>query len=1152
MLAISAAALGGKDDVSVRTMQLKVQLQGLNLTVLVDSGSTHSFLDTSLASKLQDLSPLQRVSVKMANGATVSCHQQLLSGMWSCSGHKFSCDFKLFPLGSYDGIIGLDWLSAHSPMLVDWENHWLSFSHMGSEITLLGSAATLPQIAMLHFCSLLTTENLPILPEVQSVLDQFKEVFEPPTGLPPRRAYDHTIPLIPGAAPVALRPYRIAPALKTELERQIQDMLASGVIRPSNNPFSSPLLMVKKKDESWRPVIDYRHLNAITVKGKFPIRVIDELLDELGGAGWFTKLDLRSGYHHIRLAPGEEYKTAFQTHLGHYEFLVVSFGLTGGPNTFQFAMNHTLAPGNRKYVIVFFDDILVFSITFKEHLQHLRLVLSMLAKHQWKVKLSKCAFAQRQVGYLGHIISSAGVSTDPTKITAIDTWPTPANVKEVRGFLGLAGYYRKFICHYGIICRSLTNLLKKGTVFRWSDIEDSAFRTLKQALVTAPVLALPDFNKTFVIATDACDVGIGAVLMQDDHPLAYVSKALGPRNRALSVYEKEFLAILLAVEHWRQYLLFSEFIIQTNQRSLTSLSDQRLHTPWQQKALTKLMGLRYTIQYRKGSDNNAADALSRRPHTTVELQAVSSACPAWFPDIVASYQNDAVALKRLKELSEGSPADSKFSLKNGLLCTDGCIWVGADSELQNKIVDAFHSSPLGGHSGFPVTYKRIRLLFRWTGMKAFIKQVIQCRLVCQQAKPERVPYPGLLQPLPVPNLPWEMVTMDFIEGLPQSGRYNCILVVIDKLSKYGHFIPLHHPFTVQTVAEAFLDSVYKLHGMPLSIVSDRDRIFTSQFWKEMFQHVQGTQLRMSSARHPQTDGQTERVNQQIECYLRCFVSTHPSKWSKWLSLCEYWYNTNWHSATAKSPFEIIYGHSPRHFGIAPDCTIASSDLSQWLEQRQVIFASVKQQLLRAQQRMKAQSDKHRTERSFSMGDQVFLKLQPYIQESVAPRANHKLAYKFFGPYTILERVGEVAYRLDLPNTSKVHPVFHVSLLRKVLKPTQQVLPCLPSPESAVQVPEKILQKRVIHRNDKKLVQVLLQWSGDPVDLATWEDFEAIKQKFPRAPAWGQAVSHQGGIVSDKEQGTQEVASNPRTRPIRKPRLPSRLAGPEWALGRIDI
>lgn len=291
-------------------------------------------------------------------------------------------------------------------------------------------------------------------------------------------------------------------------------------------------------------------------------------------------MDLRSGYHQIRLAPGEEYKTAFQTHLGHYEFTVVSFGLTGAPNTFQFAMYDTLSPGNRKYVIVFFDDILVFSATFKEHLLHLRSVLQLLAKHQWRVKMSKCAFAQRQVGYLGHIISEAGVYTDPSKITAIETWPTPTNVKEVHSSLGLTGYYRKFIRNYGIICSSLTALLKKGVVFRWSPTEDQAFQSLKHALMSAPVLALPNFSKTFVIATDACDVGIGAVLMQDSHPLAYVSKALGPKNRSLSIYEKEFLAILLAIEHWRQYLLFAEFIIQTDQRSLTSLSDQRLHTAW--------------------------------------------------------------------------------------------------------------------------------------------------------------------------------------------------------------------------------------------------------------------------------------------------------------------------------------------------------------------------------------------------------------------------------------------------------------------------------------------------------------------------------------------------------------------------------------------
>lgn len=479
--------------------------------------------------------------------------------------------------------------------------------------------------------------------------------------------------------------------------------------------------------------------------------------------------------------------------------------------------------------------------------------------------------------------------------------------------------------------------------------------------MSAPVLALPGFNKKFVIATDACDVGIGAVSMQDGHPLAYVSKALGPRNRSLSVYEKEFLAILLAIKHWRQYVLLTEFVIQTYQRSLTSLSSQRLHTKWQQKAMMKLMGLQYTIQYRKGAKNDAADALSRRSHSSVELQTISTSQPAWFPNIISSYQEDDFARKLLQKLAISSFSDSKFALKNGLLCTDGCIWVGNDSDIQSKIVQTFHSSPMGGHFGFPVTYRRICQLFCWAGMKAFVKQHVQSCLTCQQAKPECVPYPGLLQPLPIPN-PWEIVTMDFIEGLPPSGRYNCILVVIDKLSKYGHFIPLHHPFTAQTVAEAFLDSVYKMHGMPLSIVSDRDRIFTSLFWKELFQHTHTRDIiayELSAAPPNLMVRQSVLINKSSVISNVLLVLT-PAKWSKWLPHCEYWYNTSWYLAPAKSPFQIIYGHLPRHFGIALDCTIVSADLNLWLEQRQVILESVKQQLLRAQQRMKIQADKHRT------------------------------------------------------------------------------------------------------------------------------------------------------------------------------------------------
>lgn len=667
------------------------------------------------------------------------------------------------------------------------------------------------------------------------------------------------------------------------MEKQVKDMLASGIIRPSNSAFSSPMIMVQKKDKTWRPVFDYRKLNAITVKSKYPIPIIDELLDELAGAKWFYKLDLRSGYHQIRLAPGEEHKTAFQTHFGHFEFLVLSFGLTRGPNTFNFGMNDTLAPLIRKNVLVFFDDVLIFSVSYELHLQHLAEVLKLLLQHQWQVKLSKCAFAQNQIAYLGQIISGQGVATDPSKITSIQDWPVPQSAKEVRGFLGLAGYYRKFIAHYGMLSKPLTILLKKGVPFHWTQNEQQAFLNLKQALILAPVLALPDFTQKFVVETDACDVGVGAVLMQKGHPISYVSKALGPRNQTLSVYEKEYLAILLAVEQWRQYLQLSEFVIKTDQRSLACLSEQRLHTRWQQKALTKLLGLQYSIEYKKGVENSAADSLSRRPATSAdilpELHHISSAQPAWLEEIMQSYLNDPVASELLQQLAVSPTASDKFSRKAGILKQGRCVWIGNDPVLHNKICAAFHDSPLGGHSGFPVTYKHIKQIFRWKGMRGDIKKHVQQCITCQQAKPERMPYSGLLQPLPVPSLPWEMVTMDFMEGLPTSGRYNCLLVIIDKLSKYGHFIPLHHPFSAETVAEAFLNCIYKLHGMPLSIVSDHDRIFTSKFWSELFQKC-GILLRMSSARHPQSDGQTERVNQQVECFLHCFVSGHPSRWAK--------------------------------------------------------------------------------------------------------------------------------------------------------------------------------------------------------------------------------------------------------------------------------
>jgi hypothetical protein len=463
--------------------------------------------------------------------------------------------------------------------------------------------------------------------------------------------------------------------------------------------------------------------------------------------------------------------------------------------------------------------------------------------------------------YLGHEISGDGVRTDPKNIQAVRLWPTPSNLKEVRGFLGLAGYYRKFVRDFGIINRPLTDLLKKSSVFRWTELENASFTALKHALISAPVLALPDFSLTFEIETDASDRGIGAVLLQQKHPLAFLSKTLGPRTSMLSTYEKEALAILLAVDHWRAYLQPAEFIIHTDQKSLIHLEDQRISTPWQQKVMVKLLGLRYRVVYKRGPDNRAADALSRCPQAVMgELAAISVCLPTWLQEIQQGYHGDPQTQKLLAQLTAEPPeGPAEFSLEDGVLKLHERIWVGRNPALQQKILAAMHTGAIRGHSGVSVTYRRVRALFAWPGMKAQVRQFIETCSICKQAKPERVRYPGLLEPLPVPPHPWNTVTMDFVEGLPRSSGYNCILVVVDKLSRYAHFIPLSHPFTALQVAQAYMLPVYKLHGLPAAIVSDRDKVFTSNLWRDLFRLSQ-TQLRMSSSYHPQTDGQTERVN----------------------------------------------------------------------------------------------------------------------------------------------------------------------------------------------------------------------------------------------------------------------------------------------------
>jgi hypothetical protein len=517
----------------------------------------------------------------VADGHPVHCTEYVPDFEWGVQGHTFVHSVHVLNIGCYDMILGADWLDIHSPMWVHWRKKIMRFTHRNKRITLRGVVTRNTKCKRVSFPKLkgllkhggveqlvmiqsVNQDSIASLseaaaskepthrpPGVDAVLLEFSHLFQEPQGLPPERPQDHTIPLVPGAQPFKVRPYRYSPQQKDEIERQVYDMLCHGIIRRSSNPFASPVLLVKKKDGQWRFCVDFRQLNSLTVKNKHPLPVIDELLDELAGARFFTKLDLRSGYHQICLAEGEQYKTTFHTHQGLYEFMVMPFGLTNAPATFQSIMNQVFAPLLRKTVLVFMDDILIYSPTLEQHIAHLREVFQLLDKNQLLIKKSKCSFAAQELEYLGHIIGQRGVSTDQSKVAAVLDWPAPTTLKSLRGFLGLTGYYRKFIRNYWIIALPLTQLLKKGVLFTWGPAQHTAFATLKTAMSSAPVLALPDFNLQFVLETDASHNGVGAVLMQQDHPVAFLSRALGPRNQALSVYEKECLAILLAIEKRR-------------------------------------------------------------------------------------------------------------------------------------------------------------------------------------------------------------------------------------------------------------------------------------------------------------------------------------------------------------------------------------------------------------------------------------------------------------------------------------------------------------------------------------------------------------------------------------------------------------------------
>ncbi|GJR72166.1 putative reverse transcriptase domain-containing protein [Tanacetum coccineum] len=590
------------------------------VTILFDSGADKSFVDVRF-SHLLDIKPAKlntSYEVELADGKVVCTNTVLKGCTLNLLDHLFDIDLMPIELGTFDVIIGMDWLVERDAIImygkkevhVPYKNKTLVVkSDSGASrlkvISCIKARKYIERGSQLFLAQV--TEKEPSKKQLQDVpvIRNFPKVFHDDLpGLPPPQQVKFRIE--PGAAPVARAPYRLAPSELKELSDQLKELLEKGFIRPSSSPWGAPVLFVKKKDGSFRMCIDYRELNKLTVKNRYPLPRIDDLFDQLQGSSVYSKIDLRSGYHQLRIREEDIPITAFRTRYGHYEFQVMPFGLTNAPAVFMDLMNRVCKPYLDKFVIVFIDDILIYSKNKEEHEKHLKIILELLKKEQLYAKFSKCDFWLESVQFLGHVINNKGVHVDPAKVEAIRNWSAPTTPTEVRQFLGLAGYYRRFIEGFSLISKPLTKLTQKNKKYEWGTEEDEAFQTLKQKLCSAPILALPEGAENFVVYCDASHKGYGAVLMQREKVIAYASRQLKKHEENYTTHDLELGAVVFALRLWRHYLYGTKCTVYTDHKSLQYILDQKELNMRQRRWIELLSDYDCEIRYHPGKANTEA------------------------------------------------------------------------------------------------------------------------------------------------------------------------------------------------------------------------------------------------------------------------------------------------------------------------------------------------------------------------------------------------------------------------------------------------------------------------------------------------------------------------------------------------------------------
>lgn len=908
--------------------------------------------------------------------------------------------------------------------------------------------------------------------------DQFRDVFSKVASdrLPPHRNYDHKItleePLPNRYSPL----YRQSTAELQATKEYLIENLNKGFIVNSNYPFASPILFVAKPNGSLRFCIDFRKLNSLTRKDAYPIPRIDELLGRLSKACVFTKLDIRQAFHRIRMDPESEALTTFRTRYGSYKCKVLPFGLCNGPGTYQRYMNDVLMEYLDDFCTAYLDDILIYSEDPTQHQEHVAKVLQRLRDAGLQADIQKCEFGVERTKYLGYILTTKGVEMDPEKVEPLRNWIRPSTVTGVKSYLGFCGFYRQFIRDFAKIAKPLTNITKPTQPFIWSEECTQAFEELRKQLLAIQSVYHFDPELPTKLETDSSD-GVAAAVLSQEHekgvwrPVAFYSHVLVGSEANWEIHDKELFAIVQAFDRWRPDLnsTTNQIAVYSDHRALEYFMTTKVLTARQVRWMELLSNFNFKIVYTTGKSNGKADALTRREQdlkvqelvkkdsrsrvllgpaklddrindelaqSFVEINSVilGVSDPETSPNpVLDSFElvDELRKENRNSFATERETLPSGYSVQDDLLLFHGKLCVNRNTSLCTQLIAEVHSQPASAHCGGQKTYQLLATRYYWVGMGSDCKRYVRNCTTCKHTHGNQAKQQGFLHPLPVPEYPMQHLCMDYKEFPKDKHGYDNILVFIDRLSKASVTIPCHKEIDARGMATLFITWIYRFGHTPESIVSDRGPQFVSSFWKE-FCRIIGVKIKLSTAYHKETDGQTEIMNKYIDQRLRPYVNYYQDNWSELVPLMDRAQLTLPHSSIGMAPYQLLHGREPRNSWDwnAPEAStplekLNYRDACELAKRMHKAWELAKANMERAQERMAQSTNPHRRTPDWNVGDKVYLS----TKNLKILRPSRKLANKWEGPFEVKEQVGN-SYRLALPPGSTIHDVFAPELLMK--------------------------------------------------------------------------------------------------------------------------